>query len=261
MKLWIKIALLNVFIVVSLGILIGFAMRDVVISSMRSELTRQGESIARNLSDRIADSVLLDDLYKTQEAIEDVLKTEHDIEYIFVTDKNGNLFTHTFQNGHPPDILRWNQLDINKLLSIQLLDTEKGFIRDIGVRVFGGMNPELHIGIREERIRQTLSRIRNLIITLTIVVTMVGSVLSFSLSRLITRPLYKLMDFTHSLSRGEFGKKLKAAQRMKLETLLQHSTIFHMNSSCTENEWKSPTNRCSGRKTDCSRKTFCRACP
>ena len=82
MKLWIKIALLNVFIVVSLGILIGFAMRDVVISSMRSELTRQGESIARNLSDRIADSVLLDDLYKTQEAIEDVLKTEHDIEYI-----------------------------------------------------------------------------------------------------------------------------------------------------------------------------------
>jgi signal transduction histidine kinase len=208
MKLWIKIALLNVFIVVSLGMLIGFAIRDVVISSMRSELTRQGESIARNLSDRIADPVLLDDLYKTQEAIEDVLKIEHDIEYIFVTDKNGDLFAHTFNNGYPPDILRWNQLDINKLLSIQLLDTEKGFIRDIGVRVFGGMNPELHIGIREDRIRQTLNRIRNLIIILTIAVTMVGSVLSFSLSRLITKPLYTLMDFTHSLSRGEFGRKI-----------------------------------------------------
>ena len=115
--------------------------------------------------------------------------------------------------------MRWNQLDINKLLSIQLLDTEKGFIRDIGVRVFGGMNPELHIGIREERIRQTLSRIRNLIITLTIVVTMVGSVLSFSLSRLITRPLYKLMDFTHSLSRGEFGKKIESSSKDEIGDL------------------------------------------
>ncbi|MCL5236451.1 MAG: ATP-binding protein [Nitrospirae bacterium] len=208
MKLWIKIALLNVFIVVSLGILIGFATRSVVISSMRTELTRQGESMARNLSDRIADSILLDDLYKVHEAIKDVLEKEKDVEYIFVTDKNGEIFTHTFNNGSPPDLLRWNSFGIDKLSSIQLLATEKGLIRDVGVRIFGGMNPELHIGIREERIRQTLNRIRNLIITLTIVVTMVGSVLAFSLSRLTTKPLYALMEFTHDLSRGEFGRKI-----------------------------------------------------
>lgn len=219
MRLWVKISLLNILVVVSLAILIGLAIRDVVITSMRSELTRQGESIARNLSDRIADSVLLDDLYKTQEAIEDVLKTEHDIEYIFVTDKNGDLFAHTFQNGHPPDILRWNQFDINKLLSIQLLETEKGFIRDIGVRVFGGMNPELHIGIREERIRQTLNRIRNLIVMLTIAVTMIGSVLSFSLSRLITKPLYKLMDFIHNLPKDEFGKSIEVKTKDEIGEL------------------------------------------
>ncbi len=208
MKLWIKIALLNVFIVVSLGILIGFAIRGVVISSMRTELTRQGESMARNLSDRIADSILLDDLYKVHEAIKDVLEKEKDVEYIFVTDKNGEIFTHTFNNGYPPDLLKWNSFGIDKLSSIQLLATEKGLIRDVGVRIFGGMNPELHIGIREERIRQTLNRIRNLIITLTIVVTMVGSVLAFSLSRLTTKPLYALMEFTHDLSRGEFGRKI-----------------------------------------------------
>ena len=208
MKLWIKIALLNVFIVVSLGILIGFAIRGVVISSMRTELTRKGESMARNLSDRIADSILLDDLYKVHEAIKDVLEKEKDVEYIFVTDKNGEIFTHTFNNGYPPDLLKWNSFGIDKLSSIQLLATEKGLIRDVGVRIFGGMNPELHIGIREERIRQTLNRIRNLIITLTIVVTMVGSVLAFSLSRLTTKPLYALMEFTHDLSRGEFGRKI-----------------------------------------------------
>ncbi len=235
MKLWIKIALLNVFIVVGLGILIGLTIRGVVVGSMRTELTRQGESIARNLSDRIADFVLLNDLYQTQAAIDDVLKTEHDVEYIFVTDKDGNLFAHTFKNGYPPDILLWNpvltrglQPTKNLLTSIQLLDTEKGFIRDIGIKIFGGMNPEVHIGIREDRIDQALKGIRNLIIMLTIAVTMVGSILSFSLSRLITKPLYTLMDFTHSLSRGEFGRKIDIRSKDEVGEL---SSTFN-NLSC-----------------------------
>lgn len=208
MKLWVKIVLLNAAILVSLGIVIGLTVREAVTNTMRVELTKQGESIARNLSDRIADSILLDDFYKTQEAIEDVIAAEDDIEYIFATDKNGYLFAHSFKNGAPPDILRWNPL-LDRASSIQLLDTEKGYIRDIGLKVFGGMNPELHIGIKEERITQALRRIKNIVITSTIIVTLIGSVLSCSLSGLITKPLYKLMSFTHSLSKGEFGKRIE----------------------------------------------------
>ncbi|MDI6729704.1 MAG: hypothetical protein QMD44_12385, partial [Thermodesulfovibrionales bacterium] len=71
MKLWFKIVLLNVVIVISLGMLVGMAVRGAVTDAMRAELTREGESIARNLSNRIADSILLDDSYKIQEAIDD----------------------------------------------------------------------------------------------------------------------------------------------------------------------------------------------
>jgi signal transduction histidine kinase len=219
MKLWIKIVLLNIVIVVTLGILIGMAIREVVINSLRAELTRQGESIAKNLSSRIADPVLIDDFYNAQEAIEDVRGAEHDIEYVFVTNKDGHLFAHTFKDGHPPDLMRWNPLAADSLLSVQLLDTEKGFIRDIGMKIFGGMNPELHIGIKEERITQTLNRLRNIVITLTIVVTLIGSVLSCSLSRFITKPLYRLVDFTHSLSRGEFGKKIESSSKDEIGDL------------------------------------------
>ena len=218
MKLWIKIVLLNIVIVVTLGILIGMAIREVVINSMRAELTRQGESIAKNLSSRIADPILIDDFYNAQEAIEDVRGAEHDIEYVFVTNKDGHLFAHTFKNGHPPDMLNWNPV-ANRPISIQLLDTEKGFIRDIGMKIFAGMNPELHIGIKEERVTQTLNRIRNLVITLTIVVTLIGTVFSCSLSRFITKPLYRLVDFTHSLSRGEFGKRIESSSKDEIGEL------------------------------------------
>ena len=228
MKLWIKIVFLNIAIVVTLGILIGMAIREVVINSLRTELTRQGESIAKNLSSRIADPVLIDDFYNSQEAIEDVRGAEHDIEYIFVTNKDGHLFAHTFKNGHPPDLMRWNPVAADSLLSVQLLDTEKGFIRDIGVKIFGGMNPELHIGIKEERITQTLNRLRNLVITLTIVVTLIGTVFSCSLSRFITKPLYRLVDFTHSLSRGEFGKRIESSSKDEIGELSEtFNTLSH----------------------------------
>lgn len=207
MKLWIKIVLLNVGIGISLGTLIGLAIRDVVTKSLRDELTNQGISIARNLSDRIADSLLLNDLYTVQAAVKDVSEKERDVEYIFVSDNDGRPYAHTFVNGYPPDLLRWNPLT-NKSRTIQLLETEKGYIRDIGIKVFEGMSPELHIGLKEERIAQTLNRIRNLTVTLTAVVIIIGTILSFYLSKIITKPLYTLVEFTHNLSRGDFGKQI-----------------------------------------------------
>jgi len=205
---------------------VGLAIRDIVTESMREELTKQGISIAKNLSDRIANSVLLKDQYGVGEAARDVMDKEKDIEYVFATSANGEIFSHTFNDGHPPDLLRWNPLRVDQLLSVQLLDTEKGLIRDVGVRMFGGMNPELHIGIREERIRLTLNRIRNLIVMLTIVVTMIGSVLSFFLSRLTTKPLKTLVEFTHALSKGEFGKTITIRSRDEVGDLSETFNIL-----------------------------------
>lgn len=212
MKLWLKIVLLNVVIVISLGMLVGITVRGVVTDAMRAELSREGESIAKNLSNRIADYILIDDIYKVEEAIEDVIRTERDIEYIFVTNKDGYIFAHTFKNGHPPDILSWNPLS-NKEVSIQLLDTEVGYISDVGIKIFEGMSPELHIGIKEERITQTLDRIKNLIVLLTVIVMLIGSVLSCFMSRLITRPLNRLVEFTHDLAKGDFGKSIEIKSR------------------------------------------------
>ncbi|MBC8465946.1 HAMP domain-containing protein [bacterium] len=207
MKLWVRIALLNVLTVVILAGLIGVSMVSTVTTSLRAELNRQGESISKNLSDRISNYVLLNDIYKTKEAIEEVLKTEKDVEYIFVTEKSGRLFAHTFPNGFPPDILTWNPL-FDKNLNVHLLDTEKGLIRDVGVKIFEGMPIELHIGLKEERISEVLKKIKNVLITLTAFFILIGSVLSFFLSKLTTRPLYALVSFTRSLSNGEFGKKI-----------------------------------------------------
>lgn len=212
MRLWQKIVLLNIVVVVGLGIIIDLKVRDIVTASMRQDLTRQGQSIARHLADRIADPVLLDDLYQAKTSLGDVLEKEKEIEYIFVTGKDGSLFTHTFTDGHPPDLLAWNPLR-NHDLAIQLLDTEKGYIRDVGMKIFPGMQPELHIGLREDAVREALVRIRNMVVALTVLTTLAGSALACLLSRFITKPLQQLVGFTHTLSRGEFGRELPVRSR------------------------------------------------
>jgi len=213
MKLWIKIFLLNVLLVLCMGILVGLAIRDVVIGSLGEELSRQGLSIARNFADRIAVSALLEDRYDIEEAGRELMATEKDIEYIFVTDQNDRVFFHTFPNGHPPDLLTWNPVTSGQPSANQLLDTEKGLIRDVGIRFFAEMTPELHIGLNEARLSRILSRLRIMVISIMVAVTMIGCVLSFTLSRHVTKPLASLVEFTHSLSRGEFGQQIEVHAR------------------------------------------------
>lgn len=219
MKLRTKIILLTAGVVATLGVLVAISIKNVVINAFRSEVEKRAESILSNLSDRIANPILLEDYFMTQNAINDVLEKEEDVEYIFITDEEGNIFAHTFTGGIPEGLLSWNPLN-EKAKTVQLLNTEKGYIRDIGIRMFDGMTSELHIGISEEKLTHTLYGIRNIIIFLTILVTMISAVTAFYMSRfLIIKPLNRLVEFAKSLGMGEFGKRIEVQTMDEIGTL------------------------------------------
>lgn len=213
MRFWVKLFLLNVLLVLCMGTLVGLAIRDVIIGSLRDELSRQGVSIARNFADRVTVSVLLEDRYDIEEAGRELMDTEKDIEYIFVTDQSGEIIFHTFPNGFPPDLLTWNPVGSDQSPVIQLLATEHGLIRDVGIRFFPEMTPQLHLGLSETQLTQTVARLRTMVIAIMVAVTMVGCLLSFFLSKHVTKHLASLVQFTHSLSRGEFGQQIKVHAR------------------------------------------------
>ncbi len=208
MKLRTKITILTTAIALSVVFFTLLPIRAVVINAFRDELEKKAISIAGNLADRIANNIPMKDYYQTTKAFKEVLSKEKDIEYIYVTDEEGNIFAHTFSNGLPPDILTWNPLS-DKNLHVQLLDTEKGYIRDVGVSVFNGTKSELHVGIREDRLRDTLNEMRYLTFPIIISVIILGIIASFIFSRFITEPLNKFVEFTKLLGRGEFGRKVE----------------------------------------------------
>ncbi len=207
MKLGTKITILTTAVAISVVLFTLLPIRGIVKNAFREELEKKAVSIAGNLSDRIADNVLLKDYDQTIKAFDEVLKKERDLEYIFVTNEEGKIFAHTFSKGAPLDILTWNPLE-KETINIQLLDTEKGYIRDVAVRVFQQTGSELHIGIREDGLKQTLTKIRYITLPIIIGVILLGIIVSFIFSRLITKPLNKFIEFTKVLGRGEFGQRV-----------------------------------------------------
>jgi signal transduction histidine kinase len=208
MNLRTKITFLTIAVAISVGFFIIISVRGVFIDAFRGELEKRAISIAGTLSDRIANYIVLKDYFQTSRAFSEVLGKEKDVEYIFATDQEGKIVSHSFDNGTPPDILTWNPL-LDKTRNVQLLDTEKGYIWDVGMNIFEGTKSELHLGIREDSLIYTLTRARYITYPLIILVVFLGIIASFIFSRLITEPLHKFIEFTKVLGRGEFGRKVK----------------------------------------------------
>ena len=218
MKLRTKIASLTIAIALSVAVLILIPVRGVVINAFRAELGKKASSIAANLSDRIANFILLGDKFQTEKAFYEVLEQEPDLEYIFVTDEAGVMFAHTFDKGVPAGVLSWNPLNA-KVSNIQLLKTEKGDIRDVGVNVFEGMKAELHLGIREDSLKDTLLKMRYLTLPAIVFAILLGAAASILLSRFITNPLSEFTGFAKVLGKGEFGGRVEVRSRDEIGEL------------------------------------------
>ncbi len=227
MKLRTKITLLAIVIAVTVSILLILSIRGVFIGAFRGELEKRAVSTAGNLADRIANHILLGDYFQATRALQDVLEKEKDIEYIFATNQDGRIVAHTFKQGLPDDLLNWNPLGDSDQ-HIQLLDTETGYVRDAGVRIFTGTRAQLHIGIREDSLKDTLSAARRVTYPLILLVVVAGIIASLIMSRYITGPLHRFVEFTKILGRGEYGTKLQVSSSDEIGYLARSFNTLSM---------------------------------
>jgi signal transduction histidine kinase len=208
MKLWFKIFLLNSIIILTLVLLIGIGINFGIKTALKNEIIRQGELIAKNVANASLEYILLDDHYKTKRIVDEIKKEEANIEYIYIINQKGEVFVHTFGDNYPVDIKQWNTLE-NKKISTQLLNTEKGLIRDVGVKIFNALPLEVHIGLKETMITEPFIKLRNYIILVTSIILIFGAILFFVLSQyVIIQPLKNLVNFANELAKGNFGKKI-----------------------------------------------------
>lgn len=233
MKLSIKFAILLTASACVMAVSIAVAMRWVVIDAVQQQSLSSKATIARTLGDRIADFVLTGDHYSADKTLAEVIHTTPDLEYIYVTGLDGKVFSHTFANGYPAGIEGWNPLN-GQAQSIQLLETEKGFIHDIAVSMFDSAKARVSLGFVDTSLKKSLARIRDTILAITGLVIVASAAVSFFWTRALTSPLQRVVIFSQKLARGCFGVSMPGGGRDEIGQLV--SAMNELSRQLQENQ-------------------------
>ena len=107
--------------------------------------------------------------------------------YIYILDFTGKVFTHTFYEGFPKNLL--DMVNIDGMVDYR---TYNGRILDIGAPLINGMPAKIHIGFRKEHTLAVIASIRNKIISLTLFLAFSGIMIGIIVSKRLTRPLTEI---------------------------------------------------------------------
>lgn len=208
MKLSKKIVIITALIVVVMGILTVLSIQVVLAGALKMQLEDKGLSLSRVMANDLANPLLDGDLLVVERILKAVQEDGHSVEYAWVVTPGANKVIHTFGSGFPEALLTANPVPPDRTYSIQLLSTEKGPIRDIGMRILDGLDAELHVGFSENGILSSLRRVTWIVIALTLVGIVIGSLAAWFLGRYVTGPLERLTGLTKHIGEGNFEERI-----------------------------------------------------
>ncbi|MCL5046079.1 MAG: histidine kinase [Actinobacteria bacterium] len=208
MKLRSKIVIITAVIVAIMGMLTVFSIQGVVSRSLKQQLQDKGLSLARVMANDLANPLLDGDLLVVQRILKAVTEDGHSVEYAFIIAPDGKTLIHTFGDGFPEALLTANPLPAGRAYSVQLLDTERGPIRDIGLKILDGLDSELHVGFSETSIQGSLHRVTWIIALLTLGGILLACGAAWLLGRHVARPLERLTSLTHSIGQGDLEQEI-----------------------------------------------------
>ncbi|GAB4337163.1 MAG: hypothetical protein Kow0089_08180 [Desulfobulbaceae bacterium] len=177
------------------------------------ELEQKGRILTQYLSETVTDPILVNDLVQLQQHLERAVALEDDILYAYVGEPGKFPLAHTFKNGFPRSFLAGPSQPLTGEVLIELLETEKGIVRDFAAPVLAGGKAVLHVGLSEAHIHQGVGKARRILYTIIVFFSLVWVIAIFFLSRFVTRPLEELTKGAEAIGKGELDRRLPVETR------------------------------------------------
>ena len=199
-----KITLSIIAILLIFGIGLSMIMSKWVSEALLKENRMRGISNAVNLSARVVEPLLSEDLLVLKNLVDELSRTDEDVIYTFILDRSGKPLVHTFSGGFPIDLIQANALQEGEAYHLQLLSTGGEHINDFAVPVLIG-NARLgtvRIGMSHARVQEVVQRILwSIVLTIGIGILIVGFV-STALARTVTRKIQVLHHAAEEIIKG-----------------------------------------------------------
>lgn len=207
-SLRIKIMGIALAMIALLGLGVTWQVRWSMSRALAWELEQRGVSIARNLALQSTDRILTNDLYTLYTLARDTVVSNDDVRYAFILDPQGNLLSHSFQEGFPADLLDANEIGPDEPSHIEKLQTEEGVIVDVAVPIFEGRAGVARVGMSYRRLNESLADVTRHLFLTTLLVSLLGVGVSSLLTWLLTRPVLALAEATRRVAAGDLSHRI-----------------------------------------------------
>jgi len=219
LKLFQKVLAVVVLVFVAVFAYVSIYSSDQLYRSLLAEYTSKGSAIVDSIVDASADLLLNKDAATIQSLLDQYRKIDG-VAYVMVRNSSGEIVSHTFVPGVPPELDQIQKKIISKghfkeaiLTKVEL--PEWGEVIDITAPILLGEIGEVHVGMETASIRRTISEIiwqTQLILGL---VFLIGIFLLFFLIRRISRPLQVLTAYAESLALHDFSSPVAIQEKIK----------------------------------------------
>jgi signal transduction histidine kinase len=186
-----------------LGLGVTWQVRQMMSRTLLAELEERGQSVASDLAARTVDPILLNDTFTLYELLSETLANHSDIVYAFVLDPQGRVLAHTFEDGFPTGLLRFNQPAPDGQIQHQLYSSNQGRIHDFAAPIFEGKAGAIRLGVSEVRLHSTINAVTGQMLLTTLLVALAGIAAASLLTWLLTRPILQLVETTRRVGQGD----------------------------------------------------------
>ena len=201
-----KLIITVITIVLVLGLSMGTYLHTVQTNELTQQLQGKGLTISHALVENSINPILHNDIIKLQHLVEITKETESDVLYAFILDSSGDVIVHTFEDGFPFAMKNVNPA--NDEQSIKLLDIDGEYISDIAHPVLDGRLGEVHVGISQTGIRNTIQRSTIVFTVFTAISLIIGALMAFAAGNIITKPIVLLEDGAKEFGKGNFDHEI-----------------------------------------------------
>lgn len=204
-------------------------IQDIQTGIIKGEFRDKGFLLANNIASEVTTPLLVNDLIEIRNSIKNIKNGYPDIEYVYVTDSEGIVLVHTFEEGFPKALQHMTKP--SELMDEHVFDTEKGIIHDFDAPLFKNIG-YVHVGLSENRVRaQILSASRKLLL-LAISAMVLGGVFIYFIGRRLTEPILRLTEGANRINKGILDQKIDISTSDELGELAR--TFNEMASSLNQ---------------------------
>ena len=181
-------------------------IQDIQAGIIENEFREKGFLLANNLALEVTNPVLVNDPIEIKHSIDALKDSYTDIEYIYVTDSEGIVLAHTFENGFPKALQKLSEP--SSVMKEHVLETERGIIHEFDASLFKNTG-YVHIGVSENSVREKINEASRKLLLLAISAVFLGGIFIYFTGRRLTEPILRLTEGAKKINNGVLNQKIE----------------------------------------------------